>query len=53
MRDDDIDLAIKVMLGSFINSQKHTVAASMRRKFAKFLNLRGDIDELLVFVLNR
>lgn len=41
------------MLRSFISSQKHSVAASMERKFAKYLNRREDIDELLVFVLNR
>jgi DNA replication licensing factor MCM2 len=53
VRDDDIDLAISVMLRSFISSQKHTVSASMERKFARYLNLRRDVDELLVFILNR
>ncbi|KAG8458740.1 hypothetical protein KFE25_012938 [Diacronema lutheri] len=53
VRNDDIDLAISVMLRSFISSQKHTVAAGMERKFARYLNLRADIDELLLFVLDR
>ncbi|KAJ1621501.1 MCM-domain-containing protein [Pavlovales sp. CCMP2436] len=53
VRDDDIDLAISVMLRSFINSQKHTIAQAMERKFARYLNLRRDVDELLVFILNR
>ncbi|KAJ1622196.1 MCM2/3/5 family-domain-containing protein [Pavlovales sp. CCMP2436] len=53
VRNDDIDLAISVMLRSFINSQKHTIAQAMERKFARYLNLRRDVDELLVFILNR
>lgn len=53
VRDDDIDLAISVMLRSFISSQKSTVAQAMERKFSRYLNLRRDVDELLLFVLNR
>jgi len=53
VRNDDIDLAISTMLSSFIASQKHTVAQSIQRKFARYLNLRADVDELLFFILNR
>jgi DNA replication licensing factor MCM2 len=53
VRDDDLDLAISIMLRSFISSQKATVAQAMERKFARYLNLRRDVDELLLFLLNR
>ncbi len=51
VREDDVNLAIKVMLNSFITSQKFSVARTMHRHFRKYLNYRRDNNELLLFLL--
>jgi DNA replication licensing factor MCM2 len=52
VRSDDIDLAIKVMLQSFIQSQKYSVMTHLRRAFAKYITHRKEHGELLAFALN-
>jgi DNA replication licensing factor MCM2 len=51
VREDDVNLAIKVMLNSFITSQKFSVARTMHRHFRKYLNYRRDNNELLLYLL--
>src|SRR4051812_13368093 len=52
VRGDDIDLAIRVMLESFIGAQKYAVMKSLRRSFARYLHSDGDHEELLYHVLS-
>lgn len=52
VRSDDVDLAIRVMLNSFINAQKYSVMKQMRKTFAKYLTVGRDYHELLDFVLS-
>jgi len=51
VHDEDVDTAIRVMLESFINSQKFSVKNSMRRTFAEFLFNKRDNDTLLSHIL--
>lgn len=51
VRADDIDLAIRVMLESFIQSQKYSVMNHLKRSFARYISYRKDNAELLYFVL--
>jgi DNA replication licensing factor MCM2 len=51
VRSDDVDLAIRVMLESFISAQKYSVMKSLRRTFARYLVYRRDDNELLLFLL--
>ena len=51
VRDDDVDLAIRVMLESFINAQKHSIMRSLRRQFAHYVTYRKDHNTLLLHVL--
>ena len=51
VRDDDVDLAIRVMLESFINAQKHSIMRSLRRQFAHYVTYRKDHNVLLMHVL--
>lgn len=51
VREEDINLAIKVMLNSFIATQKFSVARSMARHFRKYLTYRRDNNELLLYLL--
>lgn len=51
VRADDIDLAIRVMLESFIQSQKYSVMTHLKRAFAKYITHRREHGELLAFAL--
>eukprot|EP00002_Diphylleia_rotans_P025588 TRINITY_DN5063_c0_g1_i3.p1 TRINITY_DN5063_c0_g1~~TRINITY_DN5063_c0_g1_i3.p1 ORF type:complete len:1064 (+),score=262.09 TRINITY_DN5063_c0_g1_i3:63-3254(+) len=48
---DDVNMAIRVALTSFINSQKHSVMKSMTRVFRRYLTYKRDNNELLLYVL--
>merc|ERR1712106_304780 len=49
--EDDVNMAIRVMLESFINTQKYSVMKNMRRNFNRYLAYKKDNNELLLFVL--
>jgi DNA replication licensing factor MCM2 len=51
VRHDDIDVAIKVMLESFLQSQKYSVSRSLRKKFAHYLTQNEDNTQLLMNIL--
>ncbi|KAI9592406.1 MCM-domain-containing protein [Syncephalis fuscata] len=53
VRTEDIDMAISVMLDSFIGAQKYAITKSLRRSFAKYLNKSQDHLELLLYTLGR
>lgn len=45
---EDIDNAIRVVLNSFLNAQKSSIAINMRKKFTKYLE---SDDDLLLWIL--
>merc|ERR1711892_694809 len=49
--EDDVNMAIRVMLESFINTQKYSVMKNMRRNFNRYLAYKKDNNELLLFIL--
>uniref|UniRef100_F1KUS0 DNA replication licensing factor MCM2 n=1 Tax=Ascaris suum TaxID=6253 RepID=F1KUS0_ASCSU len=51
--DDDVNVAIRVMLESFISTQKASITRQMTRSFSKYLNVNRDNNELLLFVLKQ
>ncbi|XP_077582359.1 DNA replication licensing factor MCM2 [Stigmatopora nigra] len=51
--EDDVNMAIRVMLESFIDTQKFSVVRSMRKSFSRYLSYRKDNNELLLFVLKQ
>lgn len=53
VRADDVDLAIRMMLESFLQSQKYTVAKGLERKFSKYLTAQNDTTQLLLSILKR
>jgi DNA replication licensing factor MCM2 len=53
VHDDDINMAIRVMLESFIDTQKFSVMRSMRKVFARYLSYKRDNNELLLFILKQ
>lgn len=53
VRSDDIDVAIKMLLESFLQSQKSSIASSLRPKLMKYLNNSKDEFELLLHILKQ
>merc|ERR1712106_834975 len=49
--EDDVNMAIRVMLESFIETQKYSVTKTMRRNFSRYLTYKKDNNELLLFIL--
>lgn len=49
----DIDFGIKMMLESFLMSQKYSISKNMRKKFAHYLAMQEDTIQLLYNVLNK
>lgn len=53
VQDNDVNMAIRVLLESFIDAQKFSVMKKMRTTFAKYLNFQKDNSELLFFILRQ
>lgn len=53
VRADDIDLAIQVAVGSFVNAQKTSIKKTLERGFRKYLSHAKDHEELLAFLLGQ
>ena len=51
VREDDVNVAIRTMLESFVNAQKFQVKRSMRRKFQKYIVFGRDHHALLMHTL--
>ncbi|GIL82869.1 hypothetical protein Vretimale_8368 [Volvox reticuliferus] len=51
--DHDINVAIKMMVHSFIGSQKFTVQQTLERKFSRYLTLPQDYHSLLMSLLRQ
>jgi DNA replication licensing factor MCM2 len=53
VRSDDIDFAIQMILESFLQSQKYSIANNLKKKFAHYLSNKNDYFRLLLSVLNK
>ena len=53
VRSDDIDFAIQIMLESFLQSQKFSIAKNLRKKFAHYLVAKEDHVQLLLNLLSK
>ncbi|CAE7925519.1 MCM2, partial [Symbiodinium sp. KB8] len=49
--DEDVNMAIRMMLESFIQAQKFAVMRTLRRQFAKYMDHGRDFNQLLMFKL--
>ena len=52
VRSDDVDMAIRIILESFIQTQKQSIQISLRKHFKQYLNFARDTNQLLLHVLN-
>ena len=53
VRSDDLDLAIDMLLESFLQSQKMTVARQLSKKLAHYKYKKDDLNNLLFHILNK
>ncbi|ELU12121.1 hypothetical protein CAPTEDRAFT_175811 [Capitella teleta] len=53
VNEDDVNMAIRIMLESFISTQKFSIMKNMRKTFNRFLSFRRDNNELLLFILKQ
>ncbi|KAL4142954.1 hypothetical protein QTP88_005342 [Uroleucon formosanum] len=53
VQEDDVNMAIRIMLESFIETQKYSVMKTMRKTFQKYLSFKKDTTELLYFILHQ
>merc|ERR1719322_2078688 len=53
VNNDDVNTAIRIVLESFVETQKFSVMKSIRRLFSKYLNYKKDNDELLLYILRQ
>ncbi|KAG2218110.1 hypothetical protein INT45_002360, partial [Circinella minor] len=48
VRSDDVDMAIKVTLDSFISAQKFSMMTALRKRFRRYITSTQDREELLL-----
>jgi len=53
VRSDDIDLAIEMLLDSFLQSQKVSIAMQLRKKFEQYKTRKTDANQLLLHSLRK
>ncbi|XP_042236429.1 DNA replication licensing factor mcm2-like [Homarus americanus] len=53
VHEDDVNMAIRVMLESFIDTQKFSVMRAMKKNFVRYLSFKRDNNELLFFLLRQ
>lgn len=53
VQEDDVNMAIRMMLESFVETQKYSVMKSMRASFQKYLSYKKDNNELLYYILRQ
>lgn len=53
VNDEDVNSAIRIILESFVETQKFSIMKSMRKTFSRYLNFKKDNNELLLFILRQ
>ena len=53
VQEDDVNMAVRMMLESFVDTQKYSVMKSMRQIFQPYLLFKKDHSELLFYILRQ
>uniref|UniRef100_A0A0K8T808 DNA replication licensing factor MCM2 n=1 Tax=Lygus hesperus TaxID=30085 RepID=A0A0K8T808_LYGHE len=53
VQEDDVNMAMRMMLESFVDTQKYSVMNSMKRTFQKYLLYKKDTTDLLYYILKQ
>jgi len=51
VNEDDVNTAVRIVLESFVETQKFSVMRNIRRKFSQYLNYKKDNNQLLLYIL--
>lgn len=51
VKEDDIDVAIRTLLTSFVSTQRYGVQKSLERSFHRYINYKKDFNDLLLYIL--
>eukprot|EP00042_Codosiga_hollandica_P055422 m.775740 g.775740 ORF g.775740 m.775740 type:complete len:908 (+) comp59111_c2_seq2:88-2811(+) len=51
--DEDVNMACRVLIGSFVSTQKFSVMRNMQRVFSKYILHKKDNNELLAYTLSQ
>ncbi|KAF4362529.1 hypothetical protein F8388_011356 [Cannabis sativa] len=49
--EEDVDMSIRVLLDSFISTQKFGVQKALRKSFRKYMTFKKDFNEFLLYLL--
>ncbi|XP_074033184.1 DNA replication licensing factor Mcm2 [Leptinotarsa decemlineata] len=53
VQEDDVNMAVRMVLESFVETQKYSVMKSMRQVFRRYLLFKKDHSELLFYILRQ
>ncbi|KAF7268896.1 DNA replication licensing factor Mcm2 [Rhynchophorus ferrugineus] len=53
VQEEDVNMAVRMMLESFVETQKYSVMKSMKQIFQKYLSFKKDHSELLFYILRQ
>lgn len=53
VQEDDVNMAVRMMLESFVETQKYSVMKSMKQVFQRYLVYKKDHSELLFYILRQ
>ncbi|VEL36793.1 unnamed protein product [Protopolystoma xenopodis] len=53
VNEDDVNMSLRIMLESFISTQKFSVMKSMRQNFTRYLSFGRDNQDLILFLLKQ
>lgn len=53
VQEEDVNMAVRMMLESFVETQKYSVMKSMRQVFQRYLCFKKDHSELLFYILRQ
>ncbi|KAK4883602.1 hypothetical protein RN001_006921 [Aquatica leii] len=53
VQEEDVNMAVRMMLESFVETQKYSVMKSMRQVFHRYLLYKKDHSELLFYILQQ
>lgn len=48
---EDVDMAIRVLLDSFISTQKFGVQKALQKSFRKYMTFKKDYNDMLIYIL--
>ena len=52
VREEDVNMAIRVIVSSFVSTQKFSISKQMERVFSKYMSFKKDNNDIIYYVLS-